>query len=96
MNGLLSNEEAECGLNPNSEDLDAEEDDGPVISIINSSISATIIRSLRTRTCSSLYNLPLHPAKESTHLKPIMIGPGKNIRVGRNTDDRFTYSFSSI
>jgi len=30
MNGLLSNEEAECGLNPNSEDLDldAEEDDG--------------------------------------------------------------------
>ena len=68
----------------------------PVISIINSSISATIIRSLRTRTCSSLYNLPLHPAKESTHLKPIMIGPGKNIRVGRNTDDRFTYSFSSI
>jgi len=34
MNGLLSNEEAECGLNPNSEDLDldAEEDDGLVSS----------------------------------------------------------------
>lgn len=28
MNYLLANEEAECGLNPNSEDLDAEEDDG--------------------------------------------------------------------
>jgi len=74
MNGLLSNEEAECGLNPNSEDLDldAEEDDGPVISIINSSISATIIRSLRTRTSpSGFQNLPLHPAKEkSTYLKP--------------------------
>jgi len=36
MNGLLSNEEAECGLNPNSEDLDAEEDDG----IIKNPISA--------------------------------------------------------
>jgi len=68
MNGLLSNEEAECGLNPNSEDLDAEEDDG----IINSSISATIIRSIRTRTSpSGFQNLPLHPATEkSTYLKP--------------------------
>jgi len=28
MNHLLSNEEAECGINPNSEDLDLEEDDG--------------------------------------------------------------------
>jgi hypothetical protein len=30
MNGVLSNDEAECGLNPISEDLDldAEEDDG--------------------------------------------------------------------
>jgi len=28
MNWLLLNEEAECGINPNSEDLDAEEDDG--------------------------------------------------------------------
>jgi len=28
MNNLLGNEEAENGVNPNSEDLDAEEDDG--------------------------------------------------------------------
>jgi len=34
MNGLLSNEEAECGLNPNSEDLDAEEDDGLTVAIV--------------------------------------------------------------
>lgn len=31
MNYLLANEEAECGLNPNSEDLDAEEDDGNIV-----------------------------------------------------------------
>jgi len=30
MNNLLGNEEAENGVNPNSEDLDAEEDDGSV------------------------------------------------------------------
>jgi len=28
MNNLLGNEEAENGVNPNSEDLDAEDDDG--------------------------------------------------------------------
>jgi len=28
MNYLLSNDEAELGINPNSEDLDLEEDDG--------------------------------------------------------------------
>jgi len=31
MNNLLGNEEAENGVNPNSEDLDAEEDDGSSI-----------------------------------------------------------------
>jgi hypothetical protein len=67
----------------------------PVISIINSSISATIIRSLRTRTSPILSNLPLHPAEKSTHLKPTSEDQGENTRVGRNTDDRFTYSFSS-
>lgn len=36
MNYLLANEEAECGLNPNSEDLDAEEDDGCLILICRS------------------------------------------------------------
>jgi len=32
MNNLLNNDEAENGINPNSEDLDAEEDDGALTS----------------------------------------------------------------
>jgi hypothetical protein len=36
MNWLLLNEEAECGINPNSEDLDAEEDDGSISALIRS------------------------------------------------------------
>jgi hypothetical protein len=48
MNDLLLNDQAESGVNPDSEDLDLEEDDGPVISIINRSISA-LIRS--TNSC---------------------------------------------
>jgi len=31
MNQILGNDEAESGINPNSEDLDAEEDDGSAI-----------------------------------------------------------------
>jgi len=39
MNHLLSNEEAECGINPNSEDLDLEEDDGCSTKSISGNVS---------------------------------------------------------
>jgi len=43
MNWLLLNEEAESGINPNSEDLDAEEDDGSVCNtLILNSVSTAL------------------------------------------------------
>ena len=56
VNQLLTNEEAELGLTSISEDIDAEDDDGPVISIINRSTCA-IIRSLSTTVDSPSSNL---------------------------------------
>ena len=65
MNNLLGNEEAENGVNPNSEDLDAEDDDGPVISIINRSISALIRSPLNYRSNRApLWNV-MRPGKDT-------------------------------
>ena len=54
MNGLLSNEEAECGLNPNSEDLDAEEDDGSTL------MKRPIMKWDNQRSCSQIEKLNIN------------------------------------